>query len=136
MKDIKEKRITYHPETNKREDIKKNNPERYMFEIAFCPYVVDKVNYRERPENNTCLSFFECFKSSKSNTFPMIDLDMLGDYTGKLDKKINTAEENTMARKRGQTFETNIEGTESKVTAENSLEADLDLAYDENSTKA
>lgn len=119
MKDTKEKRITYRPDLKDTDTIKnmqKNNPERYMFEIAFCPYVVDKVNYRTVPENNTCLKFFSCFKSPKSDTFPMIDLDMLGDYTSKLSKKINREEDNTMARKRANTpFEKNMQETENYI---------------------
>jgi len=118
LKDIKEKRITYHPslkDTAPIKNMQKNNPERYTFEMAFCPYMVDKINYRTVPENNTCLKFFSCFKSPKSDSFPMIDLDMLGDYTSKLSKKINREEDNTMARKRTPAFEKSKEELESQL---------------------
>jgi len=116
MQTIKERNITYHPVTNKREDMKKNNPEKYFFEMAFCPYVVDKLDYRSRPADNTYLRFFQCFKSPKSDSFPMIDLDMLGDYAGKITKKINREEDNAMARKRPNTpFEKNLQETENYI---------------------
>lgn len=134
MKDIKEKDITYHPNLKDTQPIKnmqKNNPERYFFEMAFCPYVVDKINYRDKPADNTYLKFFQCFKSPKSDSFPMIDLDKLADYKNKLGKKINKEEDNAMAWKRNQTFETNMESMESQATAENSMEEDLNAAYGE-----
>lgn len=116
LKDIKEKNITYDPKTNSREDIKKNNSERYFFEMAFCPYILDKKNYREMPTKNTYLQFFQCFKSDKSDSFQMIDLDMLSDYTSKLGKKINKQEDNTMAWKRAPVFKANLDAIESHIS--------------------
>ena len=131
MKDIKEKRITYHPQTNPRDKTKQeNNKERYFFEMAFCPYIVDKKNYRNMPPaDNTYLKFFQCFKSPKSDSFPMIDLDMLGDYESKLEK-LNKKSDNKMAWQRNQAFSMNMESMESQVGAETKMK-EFENASDE-----